>query len=211
MSNHAAALREPWHKLTEQRRASTFGLWVFLASEMTFFGAFFLAYAYLRVLHPEAFAVASRHAAVTYGTVNSALLLTSGLTMVLASRAADIDLRPLVLVCLGLTAVLGVAFLVVKGFEYRKDIADGLVPAHDFKLDSVAAQLFWSLYWVVTAVHAVHLTIGVVLITRLALLVGRDRLPVRSPQLEVAALYWAFVDIVWILLYPLIYLGGRAS
>ena len=204
------ALREPWGTLPEQKQAATFGIWIFLGSELLFFGAFFLAFGFLRVLHPDMFELASRHTDVVFGTINTAILLTSSLTMVLAARAADIDVRPAVLVCLSLTAALGVAFLVVKGFEYRKDIEDGLVPGPHFTLPA-AAQLFFSLYWIVTVVHAVHLTIGIVAVTRLTVDVARERLPLRSPQYEVTALYWHLVDIVWIVLYPLLYLGGRSS
>ena len=210
MSNSSAALREPWHKLPDQKQAATFGIWVFLGSEILFFGAFFLAYTFLRVLHPDAFELASKHTNVIFGTVNTAILLTSSLTMVLAARAADIDVKNAVLICLALTATLGLAFLVVKGFEYKEDIEEHLVPGRNFALPP-AAQLFWSFYWIVTVVHATHLTIGIVATARLTLDVARDKLPLRSPQYEVTALYWHLVDIIWIVLYPLIYLGGRAQ
>ena len=210
MSDQAEALREPWGTLPEQRQAATFGLWVFLGSEILFFGAFFLAYAVLRVLHPAAFELASKHTNIVFGTLNTALLLTSSLTMVLAARAADIKVRGAVLVNLLLTAGFGLAFLVVKGFEYREDIDEGLVPGAHFALPP-AAQLFYSLYWIITVTHAVHLSIGIVATTRLTIDVARGKLPLRSPQYEVTALYWHLVDVIWILLYPMLYLGGRSS
>ena len=128
MSDQSPALREPWEALPDQKQAATFGIWVFLGSELLFFGAFFLTYGFLRILHPQAFEVASRHTNVVFGTLNTAILLTSSLTMVLAARAADIEVRSAVLVCLALTAVFGLAFLVVKGFEYREDIEEALMP-----------------------------------------------------------------------------------
>ncbi len=210
MSAQTPAIREPWHKLPDQKQAATFGIWVFLGSEILFFGAFFLTYSFLRVLHPDIFELASKHTNVVFGTLNTGILLTSSLTMVLAARAADIDVKGAVLACLALTAALGVAFLVVKGFEYKEDIEEHLVPGAGFALPA-AAQLFWSLYWIVTVVHAIHLSIGIVATARLTIDVAREKLPLRSPQYEVTALYWHLVDIVWIMLYPLIYLGGRAQ
>jgi cytochrome c oxidase subunit 3 len=210
MSAQTPAIREPWHKLPDQKQAATFGIWVFLGSEILFFGAFFLTYSFLRVLHPDMFELASKHTNVVFGTLNTGILLTSSLTMVLAARAADIDVKGAVLVCLALTAALGAAFLVVKGFEYKEDIEEHLVPGRGFSLPA-AAQLFWSLYWIITVVHAIHLSIGIVATVRLTIDVTRDKLPLRSPQYEVTALYWHLVDIIWIMLYPLIYLGGRAQ
>ena len=211
MSDQAPALREPWDALPAQKEAATFGIWVFLVSEMLFFGAIFLTYGYLRILHPAAYEDASKHTDVIFGTINTAILLTSSLTMVLAARAADIKVKGAVVTCLVLTVAFGLAFLVVKGFEYRKDIEDRLVPGVGFALREPAAQLFFSFYWAVTVTHAIHLTIGIVAVARLAIDVGRDRLPLRSPQYEVTALYWHLVDVIWIILYPLLYLGGRAS
>ncbi len=210
MSPAGTAIREPWEHLSDQRRAATFGMWLFVASEILFFGGLFMAYTLLRVLHPAAFDEAARHTNVVYGTLNTALLLTSSFTMVLAARLAELDLRRAMVVGLVLTAALGLGFLVVKGFEYREDIAEHLVPGRGFALRPAAAQLFFSLYWAVTGLHALHLTIGIVAVTRLAFLVERRALALPSPQFEVAALYWHIVDIVWIFLYPLLYLAGRA-
>jgi cytochrome c oxidase subunit III len=210
VSDQSPAIREPWEALPEQRDAAIFGIWVFLASEILFFGAIFLAYGYLRVLHPDAFEIASKHTNVVYGTVNTAVLLTSSLTMVLAARAADIKVKGATVSCLALTALLGLTFIVVKAFEYKEDIDEKLVPGPHFDLPP-AAQLFWALYWAVTVVHAVHLSIGIVAVGRLTLDVAREKLPLRSPQYEVTALYWHLVDVIWIVLYPLIYLGGRSG
>jgi cytochrome c oxidase subunit 3 len=211
MTDQSPAIREPWDALAAQKQAATFGIWVFLVSELLFFGAIFLCYGYLRILHPSAFEEASRHTNVVFGTLNTAILLTSSLTMVLAARSADIKVKSATVLCLGLTAALGLAFLVVKGFEYKEDIDEGLVPGAHFVLAAVAARMFFSVYWTVTAVHAVHLVIGIVAVARLTIDVYREKLPLRSPQYEVTALYWHLVDIIWILLYPLLYLGGRAS
>ncbi len=214
-------LREPWDGLglpeddafARQRAGATFGIWIFIASEVLFFGALFLFYAAMRAEHPAAFAAAARETGIVYGTLNTAILLTSGLTAAIAARASeDAALRRLTLGCLALTATLGLAFLGVKGLEYAQDIHEHLVPGPGFKLAAPPAQLFFGFYWCATAVHAVHLAIGVGLIARLLWRGSReaDFLP-DNPQVEVATLYWGFVDMVWIFLYPALYLPGRGG
>ena len=207
---HTAALREPWQTLPEQADAATFGIWVFIASEALFFAAFFMAFTSLRIIHPHEFALASSRTGLPYGTVNTILLLTSSLTMSLGSRAAALDLRRL---CIGFfvaTLALGAAFLVVKGFEYKDDIDKHLYPGPGFPIPLAPAQLFFSAYWAITVIHVLHLSLGLVAVGRLVIQVLRRVLPLDSPQVDVTALYWSLVDIVWVLLYPLIYLGGRS-
>ncbi len=209
----AALLREPWEHLARQREAATFGIWAFLASELLFFGGLILAYTIYRIDYSDAFAAAARETDLWYGTINTAILLTSSLTMAVAAQAAEGDGgRRLTSGCLAVTAALGLAFLAVKGFEYAEDIRRGLVPGPDFSLKERPAQLFFAFYWIATAIHAVHLTIGIVLVTRFAVQGWRERLRLRAnPQVEVTALYWHLVDVIWIVLYPLIYLPGRAQ
>jgi cytochrome c oxidase subunit III len=214
MSEVTGLLREPWQHFERQRGAGKFGIWVFLASEMLFFGALILTYTVCRIEHMDAFAAAGRETNIWYGTSNTAILLTSSLTMAVASQAAAArqQLRRLVVACLTLTAALGLAFLVVKGFEYREDLDKHLWPGAQFALHEPGAQLFYGLYWLVTGVHAIHLTIGIALVGRLALLGHLKRLQLdENPEIEVTALYWHLVDIIWIFLYPLIYLPGRVS
>jgi cytochrome c oxidase subunit III len=216
-----ALLREPWdglrlsedEALSQQRFGATFGIWIFIASEVLFFGALFLFYAAVRAEHAEAFAAAARETNIVYGTVNTALLLTSGLTAAAASRASEhAALIRLTRWCLVATAGLGLAFLVVKGLEYREDIAEHLVPGAGFKLPEPSAQLFFGFYWLSTAIHGVHLAIGIGLVARLIVIAWRkpDRVS-GNPQIEVTMLYWGFVDMVWLFLYPALYLAGRAG
>jgi len=214
MSDESALLREPWLDFGRQREAGKFGIWVFLSSETLFFGALMLTYTVCRIEHPQAFAAAGRETNIWYGTINTAVLLTSSLTMAIASQAseASAQLRRLVLACLMLTAMLGLAFIVIKGFEYKEDIDKQLVPGAGFALSQPGAQLFYGFYWLVTGVHAIHLSIGIALVSRLLWVLLRRQLPAKdNPEIEVTALYWHLVDIVWIFLYPLIYLPGRAS
>jgi cytochrome c oxidase subunit 3 len=214
MTDDSALLREPWADLGRQREADKFGIWVFLGSEMLFFGALLLTYTICRIEHPEAFAAAGRETNIWYGTINTGVLLTSSLTMAMAAQATEqpARLRRVVLACLLATALLGLAFIVIKGFEYKEDIEKHLVPGAGFALPQPGAQLFYGLYWLVTGVHAVHLSIAIGLVGRLGWMFYRRELPTQeNPELEVTALYWHLVDIVWIFLYPLIYLPGRSS
>lgn len=210
MSDVEAALREPWVRYDEQCRAAQFGMWIFIASEVLFFGAFFCGFTYLHAMHGVAFATGSQHTGLPYGLANTLILLTSSLTMSLASRAARGGLRRLALIFLGVTLLLGCAFLVVKGFEYKDDFDKGLWPGPNFALPLAATRLFFAGYWMITIIHVVHLTSGIGLVGRLAFAIKRGRLALSSPQFEVAALYWTLVDIVWVLLFPIIYLGGRS-
>lgn len=214
MSDASPLLHEPWSRLTTQREAGKFGIWIFLGSEVVFFGALFLGYSVCRYQNPAAFIAAARETNIWYGTANTFVLLTSSLTMAMAAQASDarVGLRRVILWSLALTALLGVAFLVIKGFEYEEDIDKGLVPSASFKLALPAAQIFFAFYWTTTAVHAVHLSIGIALVVRLWLVGLRRKAPLDgNPQLQVTALYWHLVDLVWIFLYPILYLPGRAQ
>ena len=204
----AAALNEPWSTPERQQVATQFGVWAFLATETLFFGAIFLFYAVARFSHTAGFTAGAREADVVFGTANTIVLLTSSLTMAIAERATKEGLVGLARPMLAITIALGVAFLVVKGFEYRSDIEKHLVPGADFPIVAIGASQFWAFYWTVTVVHACHLTIGLGLVLRL-LLIPRDRLACRWTTAEGTALYWHLVDVVWVLLYPLLYLVGR--
>jgi cytochrome c oxidase subunit III len=137
--------------------------------------------------------------------------MTSSLTMAVAAQAAEADMRRLAIWCLAATVAFGMIFLVLKGFEYAEDLRKNLWPGPNFALKAPAAQLFFALYWILTGIHAVHLTIGLGLIGRLVVMGARRRIQLReNPQVEVTALYWHLVDVIWIILYPLIYLMGRS-
>ena len=202
-------LREPWSDVARQREAATLGMWLFLMSEMLFFGAVFLAFSFTRSVNVAEFQAAARETEIGYGAANTAVLVTSSLTMTLAVRAAKIGDRNLAARLLAATAVLGALFLVIKGFEYRDDLKRHLYPAFDFALGETAAQIFWAFYWIMTGLHAVHLAVGIGLVSRLTWLTRRRRLSLESPQLEVTSLYWHLVDAFWIVLFPVLYIMGR--
>ena len=205
MSARTVAVDVAW-----RRETASLGMWVFLATEVMFFGVLFLGYLHARIADPHGFATASRLTHEWLGTINTAVLLTSSLTMALAVRNGWAGHRIVVIRLLWITAALGLAFIVIKGIEYSLEWRDGLVPVLNFTYrgaDPRAVESFFFLYFVMTGVHAVHLSIGVALVAWLAI---RDRDPShpvhRRDTAECIGLYWHFVDSIWIFLYPLIYL-----
>jgi cytochrome c oxidase subunit III len=201
-------LNEPWHSPARQRVAVQFGTWSFLATETLFFGAIFLVYLVARWRHPDGFVTGAKEADVLFGSVNTVVLITSSLTMAIAERAVRERLAGLARWMTAATIALGLCFLLVKGFEYRADLDKHLVPGPDFPLSAIGASQFWAFYWVATVVHATHLTIGLFIVARLLVIRVRE-LPERWIAAEGTALYWHLVDVVWVFLYPLLYLAGR--
>lgn len=202
------ALNEPWTTAERQEVATLFGMWAFLATETLFFGSLLMFYAVARFTHPQGFIAGARQAEVVYGTVNTVVLLTSSLTMAIAERAVKEGLIRLARAMLAATLGLGLAFLGVKALEYHADIADHLLPGPGFRLAQTGAAQFWAFYWTATGVHACHMLIGLGVVLRL-LLIPHARLPSRWTTAQGSALYWHLVDVVWVVLYALIYLVGR--
>jgi len=196
----------------QQHEASTFGMWLFLVTEILFFGGLFTCYVVYRALYPEAFAAGSHHLDLTLGALNTVVLIGSSLTMALAVHAAQLGRRGPLQLFLALTIVLGSVFLVVKGFEYAEKFQHGLVPGADFVFEGGKAphvELFYGLYFTMTGLHAVHMVIGVGVLAALLVLARRGRFGAAYfTPVEVTGLYWHFVDVVWIFLFPLLYLLG---
>lgn len=195
------------------RQTAQLGMWIFLATELLFFGGLFVAYLYGRSHWPLGFAAAGRHTDVVLGTVNTAVLLSSSALVALAAACGGQGRRrPWPPVLMGLAAALGIAFLAIKGMEYRQEWLQGLFPGPGFALAGQGgAELFFMLYFLTTGLHALHLLIGIVLMAAFAAGSAWQAPWSSQRRLEVAGLYWHFVDIVWILLYPLLYLMGRGS
>jgi cytochrome c oxidase subunit III len=211
MAEARAGLAEQFDDMPQQVTASTLGMWTFLATEILFFGALFLSYVIYRHTYPAAFAEAGRHTKIIHGTINTALLLTSSLTMSLAIHAAQKGQnRPLVRLLL-LTLFLGCCFLAVKGLEYKSDIDEHLVPGARFAHGiPVQGQIFWFLYWLMTGVHSLHLIAGIGLLAVIAWLASRQRFSERYHNpVVISGLYWHFVDVIWVWLYALFYLINR--
>ena len=185
-------------------------MWLFLGSEALLFGSLILAFSVNRILHAEAFAAAGQETNVALGALNTLLLLSSSLAMAVGAEAARAGLRRLTLVGLSLTLTLALAFLVIKGFEWREDLQEHLFPGEGFKLAQPATRIFFAFYWFMTGLHGLHVTAGIGVIAWIDWQVWRGERCLRSPAFEAVALYWHLVDIVWVFLYPLLYLGGRA-
>lgn len=212
-------LEEQFSSHAQQSLANTFGMWVFLASELLFFGPLLLGYFYVRVHFPHYSGMASRHTLMLAGTINTAVLLTGSLAVAVAGQAVRADRRRLAARLLAAAAVLGLVFLAIKGFEYYKEVGEHLFPGAGFRpVDAHTAaelhgmELFFLMYFALTGLHALHLTIGIAACVVVAL---RLRHPppkgAGEDAVELAGLYWHFVDVVWVLLYPLLYLVGRSG
>jgi len=219
MSAMSTRIAEQFTSREQQTFAGTFGMWVFIASELLFFGPLLFGYLYLRTHYPAACAAASRHTDFLLGTANTAVLLTSSFLMALAAHAAEGQRRSRAARLLLAVAALGLVFLVVKGFEYHAEFQEQLFPGAGFRpehgghpQDIPGMQLFFLLYFALTGLHALHLTIGIVACVALAFMLRRPEPKGPSGEaVELAGLYWHFVDLVWIFLYPLLYLVGRAG
>jgi cytochrome c oxidase subunit 3 len=211
----AAAVDEQYDDASQQREAATLGMWVFLTTEVLFFGVLFASYTVLRILHPQGFAEASCHTDMLLGSIETAVLLTSSSLIALAVRAVRLGQKSAAVWLMAGTASLGTSFLIMHGFEYYKEFTEHLIPAIDFMQPgphSHAIELFFCLYYCITGFHSLHVAIGVVVISALAVRVARGAYgPQRYTYPELTALYWHLVDIVWVFVYPLLYLVGRAG
>jgi cytochrome c oxidase subunit 3 len=211
---HHPALQHHFDTLEQQQEAATLGMWIFLITEVMFFGGLFMAYMLYRVWYPEAWSLGSGELDIVLGGFNTVVLIASSLTMALAVRAAQTGLRKATVNWLIVTMVLGLTFLVVKYFEYAEKFEHHHVPGFDFVFAGPHGrhvEIYFSLYFLMTGLHATHMVVGVALLSVIAWMAYKARF---SPQwytpVEMSGLYWHFVDIVWIFLFPLLYLVDRA-
>src|SRR5438477_11406334 len=188
-------------------------MWVFLVTELLFFGGLFLTYAIYRRWYPADFAAASHELIVWAGTLNTVVLITSSLTMVLAVHAAESGHRRALILFLLATMALGCVFLGVKAFEYRTEYLEHHIPGWGFQFKAdhfLHAQIFFSLYFIMTGLHALHMIIGLGVMAVMVWLSYRGTITSEYVNpIEISGLYWHFVDIIWIFLFPLLYLIGR--
>lgn len=246
---HHSALVHQFDDMEQQREASTFGMWVFLLTEIMMFGGVFVAYMIYRLKYYEAFVAGSTSIDVTWGFINTLVLIGSSLTMALAVSAGQRGIRRLQQLFIVLTMLLGTVFLVIKGIEYHQKYVEHHIPGGLFgtfdavtnfpgqeeniadqeakRLERVAhlppeaaeqvgkqtagqTQIFFSFYFAMTGLHALHMIIGLILMTWLLIKASRGEFgPQYYTPMELGGLYWHFVDIVWIFLFPLLYLINR--
>ena len=215
-------LRHHFADVVQQRNAASLGMWWFLGTEIMFFGGMFCGYLiYRRAYFPE-FAAGSMSLNLVAGTLNTAVLICSSLTVALAVRASQLGKRKQLVNLLLATIFFGVCFLVVKGFEWRKEYTEHHIPTFYFNaqdmvrdhpnlhIDPQHAKIFFSLYFALTGVHALHMIVGIGIFGVITFMAWRGRFtPEYHTPIEIAGLYWHFVDIVWIYLFPLLYLIDR--
>jgi cytochrome c oxidase subunit 3 len=211
---HHPALQHHFQTLDQQKEAATLGMWVFLVTEVMFFGGLFMAYMLYRIWYPLAWAEGSMDLDIVLGGINTVVLITSSLTMALAVRSAQTGSNKATVNWLLLTMVLGLTFLVIKAFEYAHKYELGHIPGANFRYEGPeagAVQIFFSLYFAMTGLHALHMVIGFGLLSVIAWMAHKGRFsPEWYTPVEMSGLYWHFVDIVWIFLFPLLYLVDRA-
>ena len=199
--------------VAQQREASTLGMWAFLATEVLFFGALIAAYLNYRIWFGHEFIAAASLTKVALGTANTAVLLTSSACMAMAVTTFDAGSRRAPVLWLTATALLGLAFVGIKATEWWLEYQEHLVPALNFDLarHGGVAEIFFIFYFCATGLHALHLLIGIGIVTWLAFAIGKGRIEPADSTTRLVGLYWHFVDIVWIFLFPLIYLAGRTG
>lgn len=198
----------------QERRAGNFAMWVFIGSEAMLFGAIFLVFLVAHIDFGRAFAAASKHLSLPLGTLNTAVLITSSFTMALAHMLAVQRRWRATIWALVSTSVLGVCFLVVKGIEYGEEIHDGLAPLLGLPFryagpDPAQAQFFFGLYFAMTSLHALHLIGGIVVIAGMIALWRTASPASRLRRVVTVGLYWHFVDIIWVFMFPVLYLVNR--
>ncbi len=199
----------------QQREAAYQGMWIFLSTEVLFFGAVIFGYTVYRGMFYREFLEGSHHLSVLLGGINTAVLLCSSLCMALAVHAAQRGRNKQLINYLLLTALIGAGFLGIKALEYYQHYKEHLFPGLSFTYPGEGAnhvELFMIFYFVLTGMHAVHMLIGLGVLLVIAALASREKFsPEYYGPVDIGGLYWHFVDIVWVFLFPLLYLVDKAA
>ena len=213
-AGHHPALQHHFQTLEQQHEVATLGMWVFLVTEVMFFGGLLMAYLLYRVWYPAAWSEGSLELDIRLGAFNTVVLIGSSLTMAFAVRSAQTGAQRATVRWLIVTMILGLTFLVVKYFEYKHKWDLNHIPGANFQFEGPHAhqvEIFLSLYFGLTGLHALHMIIGVSILAVITWMASRGRFsPQWNTPVEISGLYWHFVDIVWIFLFPLLYLVDRA-
>ena len=211
---HHPAQQHHFETLDQQYEASALGMWLFLVTEVMVFGGLLTAYLIYRIWYPEAWSEGSLELSIRLGGFNTIVLIGSSLTMAMAVRAAQTGWRRGTIWYLVGTMILGLTFLVVKYFEYKEKFEHSHVPGPNFHFEGPyghQVEIFFALYFGLTGLHALHMVIGFGLLSVILWMAYRNRFSKEwYTPVELSGLYWHFVDIVWIFLFPLLYLVDRA-
>jgi cytochrome c oxidase subunit III len=223
-ASHHPGLQHHFENMEQQREAGTLGMWIFLVTEVMFFGGMFFAYTLYRSSYPMEFASASNHLDLTLGAVNTVVLILSSFTMAMAVFSAQMGKQRNLVLFLVFTIILGVTFLGIKAVEYKQKYTDHLIPGKLFPsnafnpasvhmlpgADPQKTEMFYWIYFAMTGMHAIHMIIGVGLLLVILFWAWRGKYgPEYHSPVEISGLYWHFVDLIWIFLFPLLYLLGR--
>jgi len=193
-----------------QTYAARFGMWLFLGTEVLLFAGLFIGYSVYRYIYPETFALASRHLDLTMGTINTLVLITSSLTVALSIHFVRVGSNRTAALLLLATIGFALVFLVVKYFEYSHKFHEGTLPGRFYRFEGLqteGAPMFFAIYFLTTGLHAFHVIIGMCVLTWVTFHVIKGRFSPRYyTPVELGGLYWHLVDLIWIFLYPLLYL-----
>lgn len=215
MADHSSSsvVAPYFSNIEQQREANMLGMWVFLATEVMFFGGLFVAYAAYHLAYPVAFASASQELDLILASINTVVLLCSSLTMALAVHSAQVDKKRNLVIYLLLTIVLGLIFLGIKVVEYGEKFSHNLVPGPNFIFAGPPeGELFFSLYFATTGLHAIHMIIGIGVLSYFVIKALRNHFTsLTYDPVEMVGLYWHFVDIAWVFIFPLYYLIDRSA
>lgn len=216
MANHSSSSAHPTHlqhhfvDSEQQFDAAKFGMWIFLVTEILFFGGLFAAYIVYRAWYPELFTLASEELNTLWGGVNTIVLIGSSLTVAMAIKSAQLNQKKNIIINLGITIALACIFMVIKYFEYTHKFELGIFPGEFYTyggVDHPQANIFFSLYYMMTGLHGIHVLVGIGLMIWLVIKARKQTFDSEYyTPLEMTGLYWHLVDIIWIFLFPLFYL-----
>lgn len=216
MANHSSTSSHPTHlqhhfvDSDQQFDAAKFGMWIFLVTEILFFGGLFAAYIVYRAWYPELFTLASEELNTLWGGVNTLVLIGSSLTVAMAIKSAQLNQKKAITINLLITIALACVFMVIKYFEYTHKFEIGIFPGEFYTYEGVdhpQANIFFSLYYMMTGLHGIHVVIGIGLMIWLVLRARKNHFDSEYyTPVEITGLYWHLVDIIWIFLFPLFYL-----
>lgn len=215
MSNHSTTTQSKFLQghfvdMDQQLDSSKLGMWVFLATEVLFFGGLFAAYIIYRIMYPELFKMGAEHLITFAGATNTLVLIASSVSVAFAIRSAMVNKKRNIIICLCITIALAFMFLVIKGYSWFHEFSEGIYPGQFYTFTEIAhpkAHIFFSLYYLMTGLHALHVIVGIgLMLWLLKKAMNHDFGSEYFTPLEITGLYWHFVDLIWIFLFPLFYL-----
>jgi len=212
--NVGIKVEEQFESADQQRETAKLGMWAFLATELLLFSGLFLTALVTRVLHPDSVTAAALHLKFWIGATNTAILICSSLTMSVAIELSRMGRQRWMVRFMVLTAMIGIIFMMLKGYEYLEDYREHVMPFlpnYRYELaGDPASRLFIDLYFITTGLHALHLTVGICLMLVMAALASREGfLENHFNRIEIVGLYWHFIDLIWMIVFPTLYLLNR--